>query len=103
MTRLRMASLFALLLLGAGCGHASSSQHAAELPPADPVAVRAFVAGVRLMNAGGRARTRRARARFERALVVDPNLWEAHYNLGVLDRRAEAPFRLRVFLDKIMP
>jgi tetratricopeptide (TPR) repeat protein len=40
------------------------------------------------MSRGNRARIRRARARFERALSIDPNLWEAHYNLGVLDRRA---------------
>ncbi|NOY91499.1 MAG: tetratricopeptide repeat protein [Deltaproteobacteria bacterium] len=86
MTRLRVGCALALLLLG--CGHTNSAQHAAELPPADPVAVRAFVAGVRLMRSGNRARSRSARARFERALSIDPNLWEAHYNLGVLDRRA---------------
>jgi len=79
--------LTALLLLLAACGHGGSAQHAVELPPADPAAVRAFMAGARLMSRGGARQLRGARARFERALSIDPNLWEAHYNLGVLDRR----------------
>ena len=84
----RIASILLVLLLASGCGHGGSAVHAVELPPADPAAVRAFVEGVRFMRSGNPARMRRARASFERALSIDPNLWEAHYDLGVLDRRA---------------
>ncbi len=80
----------ALALSLSACGGSSPEVETApvELPPADPRAVREFAAGVRLMQRGGRRNTQRARAKFERALQIDRYLWEAHYNLGVLDRRA---------------
>jgi tetratricopeptide (TPR) repeat protein len=71
-----------------GCGGASSGASAETvLPPADPAAVREFVAGVRAMARPSAASQANARRRFEAALAIDPNLWEAHYNLGVLHRR----------------
>jgi tetratricopeptide (TPR) repeat protein len=75
------------------CGGATSAGGAAridpsQLPPVDPRALRAFQEGVRDMERGGRAAERSARESFEEALELDPNLWEAHYNLGVLHRRA---------------
>lgn len=78
--------LFGLLFwMVQGCGGASSEGSASTLPPLDPRAVSEFNAGNRLL---GRGRISRARSRLERAVEIDPNLWEAHYNLGVIDRRS---------------
>ncbi len=83
------AALCALCFMGVGCGGSQSeSAGLVELPPADPEAVREFVAGVRLMSRRGAGNARRARQKFERALSIDPLLWEAHYNLGVVHYRA---------------
>lgn len=54
----------------------------------DPAAVDEFEAGVRDLGRTGRAAERNARNHFEAALEIDAGLWEARYNLGVLDRRA---------------
>jgi tetratricopeptide (TPR) repeat protein len=92
MRRLRVLTL-AWALGASACGGSSASQRvetaaATELPPVDPEALRAFQAGVRALEGGGRQADARARERFEEALRLDSHLWEAHYNLGVLDRRA---------------
>ncbi|MEM9864365.1 MAG: tetratricopeptide repeat protein [Myxococcota bacterium] len=71
----------------AACG-GSQQVSVNELPPADPEAVREYNAGTRLLRRGGVRNTRRARARFEQALTIDPNLWEARFDLGVLQREA---------------
>ena len=85
------STLAALAVSAGGCGGGSTSNQPetlAELPPADPAAVREFLAGNRFMGRPGRGNQRRARRRFQKAIQIDPNLWEAHYNLGVLQRRA---------------
>jgi tetratricopeptide (TPR) repeat protein len=93
MRRARGALVFVLLglLAAVGCGGASgggaTTTARAELPPVDPEALRAFQAGVRAMQGDSRAERRRARERFEEAIRIDPNLWEAHFDLGVLQRR----------------
>ncbi len=79
--------LAALTLVGCGGGSAEGAS-SAELPPANPVAIREFVAGVRAMARPSAASQETARQRFEAALAIDANLWEAHYNIGVLHRRA---------------
>jgi tetratricopeptide (TPR) repeat protein len=56
-------------------------------PPADPRAARVYLDGVKLIAANDAASEQRAIAAFEEALRIDPKLWEAHYNLGVLYRR----------------
>ncbi len=76
-------------IVGQGCGGASTEAGAtAELPPVNPMAVREFVAGVRAMSSPSPASQETARKRFEAALAIDPNLWEAHYDLGIVHRRA---------------
>jgi tetratricopeptide (TPR) repeat protein len=77
------------LAVGIGCGGSSSEVETtpAELPPADPRAVRAFRAGNRLMSRGGNRSDQRALERFREAVQIDPYLWEAYYNMGVLHRR----------------
>lgn len=83
-----IASPLALAACGGGTAEgATTTTVRAELPPVDPEAQRAFQAGVRAMQESGRAAARRARERFEEALRIDENLWEARYNLGVLQRR----------------
>lgn len=82
-----------IVVFALGCGAGPSQPESAAGPSgerANPAAVREFQAGVRRMESGGRSAERRARQHFETALETDPNLWEAHYNLGVLDRRAHA-------------
>lgn len=86
MKRLLSAFLLAVLV---GCGGATpDAETPAELPPVNPAAAREFNTGARLLARGGRARTRRAITHFETALELDPNVWEAHYNLGVIARAA---------------
>jgi tetratricopeptide (TPR) repeat protein len=82
---LTLALGFALAACG---GRTVDAPTVAELPPANPLAVREFVAGVRLMARPGARAEAQARQRFEQALAIDPTLWEAHYDLGVLHRRA---------------
>ncbi|MFK7991820.1 MAG: tetratricopeptide repeat protein [Sandaracinaceae bacterium] len=84
----RVLSILVLTLL-VGCGGATpDAETPAELPPVNPAAAREFNTGARLLARGGRARTRRAVTHFETALELDPNVWEAHYNLGVIARAA---------------
>lgn len=82
---------FALTAL-AGCGGATAEVATTTTTPSsqaaiDPEAVREFQAGVREMAHTGRVADRRAREHFEAALTIDPGVWEAHYQLGVLARR----------------
>lgn len=84
--------VFSLLALLAGCGGETTATTATtsggESTAIDPAALDEFEAGVRELGRGGRAAERRARAHFEAALEIDPGLWEARYDLGVLDRQA---------------
>ncbi len=74
-----------LLALAAGCGGAAVKIDTAKdthtLPPANPVAVGKMVQGVGAAKDGNRER---AAALLKEAIVIDPNLWEARYNLGVV-------------------
>jgi len=94
MKRGLLALAFPILLASSapvvvGCGGSSSDVETTptELPPADPAAVRAFRAGNRLMSRGGNRADLRALRRFQEAVEIDPYLWEAYYNMGVLHRR----------------
>ena len=73
--------------LGVACGSERGDDTVVEVPPADPAAVREYMAGVRLLQKQERRYQRRAMGRFQKAVEIDPNLWEAHYNIGVLHRR----------------
>ncbi len=80
----RVAALALTLALTACAGRNDGS----TLAPADPDALQAFAQGARFVQRGTPAGDRRARPHFERALELDEDLWEAHYNLGVIERRA---------------
>jgi tetratricopeptide (TPR) repeat protein len=78
------------IALGCGGGGTRTSGPTAgrEQGPVDAAALRSFQAGVHSMGGETRAARARAREHFEEAIRLDPQLWEAHYNLGVLLRRA---------------
>ena len=81
-----LAPVVLVLSVLGGCGGANTEGAAqVELPPANPEAVRRYTSGNRALSRG---KIRRARSQYRRALEIDENLWEAHYNLGVLERRA---------------
>lgn len=80
------ACLFAIALASAACGGgaAKGGAKAAEkgLPPANPVAVQRMVEGVTAAK-DPRMQTR-AVALLREAIGIDPNLWEARFDLGLV-------------------
>jgi tetratricopeptide (TPR) repeat protein len=84
-TRLASFALAVLLAGAVGCGGSKvvGPQAAAvvKLPPANPVAVGKMVQGVQAAKDGQRDR---AVSLLREAIQVDPTLWEARFNLGVV-------------------
>ncbi len=82
---MRFLSAFTLAIALAACGggHAKveDANKARVLPPANPLAVSKMVQGVGAAKDGQRDR---AVALLREAISIDPNLWEAKYNLGVV-------------------
>jgi tetratricopeptide (TPR) repeat protein len=79
-------TLTALLLLvlaacGAGPARAPKAAATAQLAPANPVAVSKMLQGVRAARDG---QNDRAAAALRDALQIDPGLWEARYDLGIV-------------------
>jgi Tfp pilus assembly protein PilF len=80
----------ALLLLG--CGNGSSSRRTVGggrpavpvLEPVKPAALKEFRAGLRALKLGGGDERATALARFEEAVRIDPSLWEAWHDIGVI-------------------
>jgi tetratricopeptide (TPR) repeat protein len=72
-----------LALFACGGGHAKidNAQNTHTLPPANPVAVGKMVQGVGAAKDGQKDR---AVSLFKEAIGIDPSLWEARYNLGVV-------------------
>ncbi len=83
----RVANAFALVLVLAGCGGSKKGptqgpQTTTALPPANPLAVAKMVQGVvASRDAAGRPR---AIALLKEAVQIDPSLWEAKFDLGVV-------------------
>ncbi len=67
---------------GGGGGHGTGPKNAAELPPANPEAVAKMVQGVQAAKEP--KGSERAIALLKEAVTIDPNLWEAHFDLGVV-------------------
>jgi tetratricopeptide (TPR) repeat protein len=85
MMAVRFASIAAVCVALTACGGGATvvkntNEHAA-LPPANPVAVGKMVQGVGAAKDGQRDR---AIALLKEAIGIDPTLWEARYNLGVV-------------------
>lgn len=81
----RALVLLALALPACGGGHPQATGPAKTsnaLPPANPAAVAKMVQGVQAAKDPS-SRTR-AIALLKEAITIDPNLWEARYDLGVV-------------------
>jgi tetratricopeptide (TPR) repeat protein len=80
---MRRALLFALALAVAACGGQKQQAAAPVLPPANPQALTKLAQGVEAAREPGGKK--RAQSLFQEALGADQQLWEARYNLGVLE------------------
>jgi tetratricopeptide (TPR) repeat protein len=89
-----MRRLWILVLMVAACGSNAGGKRAVkggkggkavELDPVKPEAMKEFDKALRAMRLGGPEAIETARDRFEEAARLDPTLWEAWYDLGVLD------------------
>lgn len=85
-SRLVRTIFVALVALGVACGGAKAKVQpgagAGELPPANPLAVAKMAQGVAASKeVNGHAR---AVALLREAVTIDPKLWEAHYDLGIV-------------------
>jgi tetratricopeptide (TPR) repeat protein len=85
---MRAAAAVITLLGLAACGGGAAEVKPAQIAkPADPQAAKTYLEALKLMAASDDGSRERAIAGFEHALALDPQLWEAHYNLGVAYRR----------------
>jgi Tfp pilus assembly protein PilF len=80
-----------LLLALAACGGSTAAKNiqptgrtSTHLDPVDPKAAKQFEAAMRAIRLGGPDANETARARLKAALEVDPKLWEAWHDMGVL-------------------
>lgn len=82
MSRSALALVALCASLSVACGGTKAQPKAPVLPPAVPEAVNKMAQGVgAAKDPGGRSR---ALELLRAAVKIDPNLWEAHYDLGVL-------------------
>ena len=89
---MRRAALCVVLLLAA-CGGGGGANRkvgaggpkARVLDPVKPAAMKEFDAGLRALRLGGPEADETARERFEAAVKIDPTLWEAWHDLGVIE------------------
>ncbi|MEZ4359072.1 MAG: tetratricopeptide repeat protein [Kofleriaceae bacterium] len=84
-----VALALSALATGCGGGGARATQRTAgaakvKRDPVKPAAAREFEAGLRALRLGGAEAPETAKARFQEALRLDPTLWEAWHDLGVL-------------------
>jgi tetratricopeptide (TPR) repeat protein len=79
-----------LAIASAACGGSGRTRASGprrvtpKLPPVKADALAQFDAGMRALKLGGAEATEKAKPRFSRAVAIDPNLWEAWYNLGAV-------------------
>jgi len=92
MSRARLLACAAALALAACHGNVTARLHgpttsrpaAPKLHPVKPEAMREFEAALRAMRLGGPESHATAKARFQAAVRIEPKLWEAWHDLGVL-------------------
>jgi len=76
-----VALAFALAACGGGHHDVAVNTGPKALPPANPAAVGKMVQGVGAAKEGQRERSV---VLFREAIAIDPNLWEARFNLGIV-------------------
>lgn len=86
-----MRILAAIMILAVGaCGGSSVNRigpgkgRAVKLDPVNPKAMKAFESAMRATRLGGPEANDTAKGRLKDALEIDPKLWEAWHNLGVI-------------------
>jgi len=77
--RARVTGAIGVALLAVACGGSTQAKKAPVLPPANPQALGKMAQAVQSAN-----ERQKAIALLRDAVKIDPNLWEARYNLGVL-------------------
>jgi tetratricopeptide (TPR) repeat protein len=90
------------LLLLAGCAATTRSAERADTAARtarDDRAMRAFVEGAEQLARGTPKSLARARELLSEAVQLNPQLWEAHYDLGLTERRLGAFDRARPSLE----
>lgn len=91
LSRAILACVLALSVVACGGGGTTTTTETTtaggELPAVSEEARSEFERGVRALGERGRPAARRAREAFEAALEIQPDFWEARYNLGVIQRR----------------
>ena len=88
----RVIALLAAAALAAACGGPGTKpritsqgpREAPKLDPVKPAAMKEFEAALRALRLAERDATATARARLEAAVEIDPTLWEAWHDLGVI-------------------
>ncbi|HEY6880867.1 MAG TPA: tetratricopeptide repeat protein, partial [Polyangiales bacterium] len=92
-----------LLLALAGCATGSRPLEDQAKQQAEGVrddrALRAFVEGAEQLARGTPKSLARAKELLTQAIELNPNLWEAHYDLGLVERRLGALDRARAPLE----
>jgi Tfp pilus assembly protein PilF len=90
-TRLVHVLLVALLGLATACGGGGSRNvkgsgrtTTERRAPVNPAALKEFESAMRAIRLGGPEATETARARLKKALEIDPSIWEAWHDLGVI-------------------
>jgi tetratricopeptide (TPR) repeat protein len=91
---MKPVSVAVLLALIAACGGSAAVKNitptgrtSTHLNPVDPKAQKQFEAAMRAVRLGGPDANETARARLKAALEIDPKLWEAWHDLGVIAYR----------------
>lgn len=80
----------ALVALLAACGGSAvarigpKGREISRLQPVNPRAAKEFESAMRALRLGGPEATETAKARLEAALEIDPKIWEAWHDLGVI-------------------
>ena len=69
-----------------GSQKAGTTAAKVEAPPNES-AVRLFVTGAEQLEVGSPKALVRAKELLQKALALDPRLWEAHYDLGLTERK----------------